>query len=363
MSFVQYIKKEDRKVYYRDLQLVDGVYSLEEPISEDHLISAIVINGKRKNSTVLNPAEQALCTGILSVNLLQDNHFHNLNRNFEFKEDDLINFNQGVGGDLEIKTGDYLASPVFTASSYYNSYLKPENASLHAAGWGSSGADMSSEPGPFLILDFEQIVFVKSLICAPRLSNAQFVTSSNIYYSSDGVDYDLFGENVPLCSDKFDTVKIAFSKKTRYVKFEFTSWTGHCSGRFGAVLSFTTPVSSSAGSVAERVNLTLEEGVGGSATIDDLGSVRLLNFNLFASNILNNGYKLASSGIPIPSVCYITIPFIYNDLITGLILEVSNSGIITRGITSERLFDNVVLDFESRNISGSLVIPPESIST
>ena len=95
MSFVQYIKKEDRKVYYRDLQLVDGVYSLEEPISEDHLISAIVINGKRKNSTVLNPAEQALCTGILSVNLLQDNHFHNLNRNFEFKEDDLINFNEG----------------------------------------------------------------------------------------------------------------------------------------------------------------------------------------------------------------------------------------------------------------------------
>lgn len=92
-NFVQYIRKEGRKLYYKELiKQEDGSYRLSDKIDFDHLISGIMISGVRKNSTVLLPAEQMLCTGVMSISLLQDSQFHNLDRNLEFQVADLIDF-------------------------------------------------------------------------------------------------------------------------------------------------------------------------------------------------------------------------------------------------------------------------------
>ena len=107
-NFIQFIEKRNRKVYYKSLvNNEDGNYVLEDKIDHDHLISAVFIKGIRKNSILLTAVEQALCTGVMSLDLIEESQFHNLDRDLEFTEEDLIDFKKGVGGDLEINSLTY----------------------------------------------------------------------------------------------------------------------------------------------------------------------------------------------------------------------------------------------------------------
>ena len=103
-NFIQYVTREQKKVHYLGLieNVSDNTFSLEKPINEDHVISAVFIGGVRKTSVLLKPVEQALCTGIMTLDLIEDSEYHNVNRNLSFKEDDLVDFkNGGMGGDVD----------------------------------------------------------------------------------------------------------------------------------------------------------------------------------------------------------------------------------------------------------------------
>ena len=99
-NFVQYLRKGNRKVYYKELiKQEDGSYRLSDKIDDDHLISGIMIGGVRKNSTNLTAVEQMLCTGVMSINLLQDSQFHNLDRDLVIMSESLLNVNFNEGCD------------------------------------------------------------------------------------------------------------------------------------------------------------------------------------------------------------------------------------------------------------------------
>ena len=98
-NFIQYITRDHKKLHYRELIKDGDSYKVTLPIQEDHLVCGIFIDGIRKTSTILMPVEQSICTGLISLDLIQKNEYHSLNRELVIPESELKDFKKGRGDE------------------------------------------------------------------------------------------------------------------------------------------------------------------------------------------------------------------------------------------------------------------------
>ncbi|XP_038060533.1 EGF-like repeat and discoidin I-like domain-containing protein 3 [Patiria miniata] len=117
------------------------------------------------------------------------------------------------------------------------------NTEVYAASWVSAG---SSDPNPWIQVDFGCIVIITSLITQGRgdQRDRQWVTEFQVAYSNDGQEWtnvNAEGESAPTKfpgnSDRNTYVTTTFPKafQARFLRILPTQWSVHCSMRFEVI--------------------------------------------------------------------------------------------------------------------------------
>ena len=371
-NFVQYLTKDQKKVHYRELVKDGDAYKVSLPITEDHVVSAVFINGKRKTSTILKPVEQALCTGLMTINLIQDNEYHSLNRPLEFKEEELMDFNAGVGGVQEIVTEcSYPTETVYTASSNAGLSHLPGHAEFNVNGhsWAAHGSQLNTNQ--WLDIDLINDEKVCAIETKGRETADQWVTQYELLTSNDGVTYEsagIYEGNI----DRDSIVRHDLEITCRHLRIRPLTWNGHISMRANVRIEkevFTSydPRISITGrdqidfnfTGDNFINIPMETGLSGFIRLHQYGLYRIIQFFVtFNVEYFEYGGQIVS-GENLRNVNYGgQFALVYLGTSLGYLSLYINNGINTMGLLGKD-YDSERKIPSGTSFISSIILPPE----